>query len=165
MGRARECINGFASAHWQTVHVSRSCFHLITPVGPTASYDNATGVAPGFPGAVLSTGTEDYYSSSFYFHAGLFAAHDTGVPHMCATSNSVAPPCADTAVSEWSAYRVHDTDPMLFTEGAQLLMRNGDKPGPTPYGSAKCYNLDMVPDGMSPGPSVVSTMAWVYLFP
>jgi len=143
------------------------CFHLISPVGASAVFDPKTGVAPGFPGAVLSTGSEDYYSSSFYFHAGTFAAHDTGLTHMCGVANSPAPRCLGnaSAVSQWSAYRVHDSDPLPFTGGAQLLMRNGDKQDPTPYGQGKCYNLDMTPDGMSPGPSLVSTLAWVYLFP
>jgi hypothetical protein len=143
------------------------CFHLISPVGPDAVFDPTTGVAPGFPGAVLSTGSEDYYSSSFYFHAGTFAAHDTGLTHMCGVANSPAPRCLGnaSAVSQWSAYRVHDSDPLPFSGGAQLLMRNGDKQDPTPYGTGKCYNLDLTPDGMSPGPSLVSTLAWVYLFP
>ena len=119
------------------------CFHLITPVGAGATFDNKTGVAPGFPGAVLSTGTEDYYSSSFYFHAGLFATHDTGLTHMCGVSNTVAPRCLGAAqnVSQWSAYRVHDSDPLPFAGGAQLLMRNGDKGDATPYGTGKCCEL------------------------
>jgi len=128
------------------------CFHLITPIGANAEFDNVTGVAPGFPGAVLSTGTEDYYSSSFYFHAGLFAARDTGVTHMCGLRNTVAPKCLgnNSGFSQWSAYRFHDSDPLPFSGGAQLLMRNGDKADSTPYGLGKCYNLDMKPDGMSP---------------
>jgi len=62
--------------------------------------------------------------------------------------------------SEWSAYRVHFKDPLWFAGGVQLLARNGDVAGPVPYGSAKCMNLDM--SGGGPGPSTVSTMAWVY---
>ena len=143
------------------------CFHLISPVGAAAAFDPATGTAPAFPGAVLSTGTEDYYSSSFYFHAGLFAAHDTGVTHMCGASNWPGPRCPGNAsgLSQWAAYRYHDSDPLPFSGGVQLLMRNGDKQGPTPYGSGKCYNLDMTPDGMSPGPSLVNSVAWLYMFP
>lgn len=144
------------------------CFHLISPVGSDAIFDNITGVATqGFPGNVLSTGTEDYYSSSFYFHGGLFAAHDTGVTHMCGVSNTVAPVCLGnfSNVSQWSAYRVHDSDPLVFSDGAQLLMRNGDKGDKTIYGNGKCYNLDMIPDGMSPRPSLVSSVAWIYIFP
>jgi hypothetical protein len=44
-------------------------------------------------------------------------------------------------------------------------MRNGDKSEATPYGTGKCYNLDMAPDGMSPGPSLVNSVAWLYVFP
>ena len=140
--------SGFVYAHTVSVEGSPSflylegCFHLISPVGADAIFDNVTGVAPGFPGAVLSTGTEDYYSSSFYFHAGLFAAHDTGLTHMCG-AQSWTPRCLGNAsgLSQWAAYRVHDTDPLPFSGGVQLLMRNGDKQDPTPYGSGKCYNV------------------------
>ena len=135
---------------------------MITP--NTGPYDGPTGAASLFPGTVLSTGTEDYYSSSFYFHAGKFAFHDTGVTHLCATNYPPHPPCADTSHSQWSAYRVHDDDLLLFSGGAQLIMRNGDASCSTPYGNAKCYNLQMTSD-MPPGPSLVSTYAWVYLFP
>ena len=116
------------------------CFHLITPIGRSAAFDPKTGVGPGFPGVVLSTGTEDYYSSSFYFHAGLYAQADVGVTHMCGLNKN--PPwmksCPDGGKQgEWSAYRVHDRDPLLFSGGVQLLMRNGDVEGPMPYGSGK----------------------------
>jgi len=119
---------------------------------------------------------------------------------MCGVSETVAPRCAapNANVSQWAAFRVHNTDPLPFTGGVQLLMRNGDKGDPTPCkyldwmrrthaaptqdpntpcadlprpslshtdGAGKCYNLDMVPDGDSPGPSLVSSVAWVYVFP
>jgi hypothetical protein len=137
------------------------CYHLMTPV---PGYNATTGLSLGFPGVVLSTGTEDFYSSSFYFHAGLFASRESGVPHMCGDM-APHPRCVkQTSQSEWSAYWVA-SDALPFQGGVQFVARNGDKAGPTPYGSGKCYNTDMVPDGMSPGPSVVSTLAWVYLFP
>ena len=43
----------------------------------------------------------------------------------------------------------------------QLLVRNGDLGGPVPYGSAKCYNLNMKG---GPGTSTVNSVAWVYRF-
>ena len=53
----------------------------------------------------------------------------------------------------------HNEDPLFFSDGVQLVFRNGDVGGPVSYGSAKCYNLDM--QG-GPGSSTVSTLAWVY---
>jgi hypothetical protein len=161
--------NGLIAAHSVSVSGNggmtflEGCFHLITPV--TGAFDNTTGVAAGFPGVPLSTGTEDYYSSSFYFHAGLFAQADVGVTHMCGTSNVPwMKPCPTGAGNqgEWSAYRVHDRDPLLFQGGVQLLMRNGDVEGPTWYGTGKCFNLDM---SGGPGESTFWSTAWVYLFP
>lgn len=142
------------------------CAHLITPL--VLPYINTTGVSSAFPGVVLSTGTEDYFSSSFYFHAGLFALNHAGVTHMCG-SMAPHPVCLNSTsgTSEWSAYRVHEDDILYFENGVQYLLRNGDKADPIPYTGqvGKCYNLDFQPDGMSPGPSIVNTYAWIYLFP
>jgi hypothetical protein len=107
----------------------------------------------------------DYYDSSFYFHAGLFQLDQAGVTHMCAGGGRAIPPhpaCGGepaSVLSEWSAFRFHAKDPLWFTGGVQLLARNGDVGAPTPYGSAKCGNTA---SGGGPGPSVVSSIAWVY---
>lgn len=84
---------------------------------------------------------------------------------MCAGGGRTIPPhpaCTGTPTptqSEWSAYRIHAKDPLWFTGGTQLIARNGDVAEKTPYGSAKCGNTVM---SGGPGPSVVSTLAWVY---
>eukprot|EP00038_Savillea_parva_P021744 m.35942 g.35942 ORF g.35942 m.35942 type:complete len:537 (+) comp5344_c0_seq1:199-1809(+) len=141
------------------------CWHLIPNVSGTGYLPNGLGIAAGFPGVLLSTGMEDYYDSSFYFHAGMFQLPVSGVTHMCAGGGRAQAPhaaCAGTPTptqSQWSAYRLHFRDPLWFAGGAQLLARNGDVAGPTPYGSAKCMNMNM--EG-GPGPSSVSSLAWVY---
>lgn len=55
--------SGFVYSHAIAVqghpsfHYLEGCFHLISPVPDNAAFDGRTGVAPGFPGAVLSTGS------------------------------------------------------------------------------------------------------------
>ena len=147
------------------------CFHLLTPwVAPTitSSPEHRLGLSANFPGVTLSTGVEDYYDSSFYFHAGIFQLPVSGVTHMCA-GGKAAPPhpaCPNSTQSQWSAYRFHEKDPLWFEDGVQLLVRNGDFTGPVPYGAAKCYNLNMTCGGFPPcpGPSVVTSTAFVYEF-
>jgi len=138
------------------------CWHLITNVSGNRFLPDI-GVSANFPGTTLSTGMEDYYDSSFYFHAGIFQLPVSGVTHMCAGGGRADPPhpaCPNRSPhSEWSAYRIHDKDPLWFSGGVQLLARNGDVASRTPYGSGKCGNTNM--QG-GPGPSVVSTLAWVY---
>ena len=95
----------------------------------------------------------------------------SGVTHMCmgagraGTPHPVCPPepgnTTPPATSKWSGYRLHEKDPLWFEDGVQLLVRNGDVGGPVPYGSAKCYNLDM---RGGPGSSTVSSWAAVYEF-
>eukprot|EP00729_Bicosta_minor_P014373 gene14373-20223_t len=136
------------------------CFHLITPyTTPLRNF----GVANNFPGVVLSTGMEDYYDSSFYFHAGTFQLSASGVTHMCSggTAHSTPHPACGggKALSEWSAYRFHHRDPLFFSGGVQLLFRNGDVGDKVSYGNAKCFNLDATG---GPGTSIVSSLAWVY---
>ena len=75
-------------------------------------------------------------------------------------------------MSEFSAYRFHDKDPLFFENGAKLQMRNGDQNLPIhgqgrPEGSiGKCYNRNMtVPEPgkfPDPGESYVRSIAWVY---
>eukprot|EP00937_MAST-01D_sp_MAST-1D-sp2_P005861 g5861.t1 len=140
------------------------CFHMFSPRHQK------------FPGLVLSTGAEDYYDSSFYFHSGAFQLPSSGVTHMCSPAGVYPhPPCASgspTGMSEFSAYRFHDKDPLFFENGTKLQMRNGDQGLPIhgsglPKGyTGKCYNRDMkipqpgvFPD---PGEAYVQSIAWVY---
>ena len=79
---------------------------------------------------------EDYYDSSFYFHAGIFQLPVSGVTHMCAgagQADTPHPPCppdpgnsTPPPTSKWSGYRLHEKDPLWFEDGVQLLVRNGD---------------------------------------
>lgn len=63
----------------------------------------------------LSSGTEDYFNSADYFNAGLFQSPVSGLTYFNRTSHAM------------SAYRVHDTDPVIFDHGFRLDWRNSDE--------------------------------------
>jgi len=114
------------------------CFHLFSP------YD-----AP-WPGVLLSTGTEDYYDSGWYFDGGQFIMPISGCTHLANNPNNVT----------WSAYRFHTRDPMSFTNGARFFWRNGDTIDPA---GIKCLSIDGEVVG-TPTESTVKSYAWVYLW-
>jgi hypothetical protein len=57
-----------------------ACYHLHTPH------------AAPFPGVVLSTGTEDYFDSAYYFDGGPFRFPNAGLTHLD-QGTAVALPC------------------------------------------------------------------------
>jgi len=113
------------------------CYHLYTPYNMS------------FPGTVLSTGTEDYFDSGWYFNAGEFRLPVSGYTHYGSANGQVT----------LSAYRFHEMDPLLFDNGIRFVWRNGDAVDPA---GQKCY---METGGRvvgSPTQSNVLTYAWVY---
>jgi hypothetical protein len=116
------------------------CHHLYTPY--TAPY----------PGILLSTGTEDYFVSAYYFNAGVFHGPVSGLSHIGFGSNNVT----------LSAYRLHHRDFLSFADGAKLTWRNGDATDPAT--GLKC----MIETGGrtvgSPTTAQVTTYAWVYVW-
>lgn len=66
-----------------------------------------------FPGTVLSTGTEDYYDSAWYFNGGQFWLPVSGFTHFNTSGN----------VTSWSAYRFHEMDPLPFDSGFKMMWR------------------------------------------
>jgi len=110
-----------------------------------------------FPGILLSTGTEDYYDSAWYFDVGPFHSDVAGYTHLL----------IDNATYYMSMYRFHDNDPLFFNNGFMLTWRNGDYTDPAGY---KCMSLppsDAVKpvlsrDGAAPAETIVSAYGWVY---
>jgi len=103
-----------------------------------------------FPGTVLSTGTEDYFDSGWYFNAGEFHLPVSGFTHYNGTGGVT-----------WSAYRFHEMDPLQFTNGFQFVWRNGDV---LDRSGIKC-NMETAAGGTivgSPTASQVTAYAWVY---
>jgi len=126
------------------------CYHAYTPYSQT------------FPGTLLSTGTEDYFDSAWYFNAGEFHLPVSGFTHLAQGSGSVT----------WSAYRFHEMDTLAFEDGFKFVWRNGD----VSSGGVKCLTetgpginggVGLVRPGANPnapgfGVASVLAFAWVY---
>lgn len=123
------------------------CYHMYDPVD-----------AP-FPGVLLATGTEDFFDSGWYFNAGEFAFPVAGFTHLKQEKN----------LTEWSAYRFHEMDPIRFSDGLRLTWRCGDLTGPEPNGGNKCFHqAGGTPGGVPVGTPTcdhVISYGWVYTWP
>eukprot|EP01088_Endostelium_zonatum_P021322 TRINITY_DN8335_c0_g1_i1.p1 TRINITY_DN8335_c0_g1~~TRINITY_DN8335_c0_g1_i1.p1 ORF type:complete len:462 (-),score=90.08 TRINITY_DN8335_c0_g1_i1:36-1421(-) len=129
------------------------CYHAYTPVDQD------------FPGLILSTGTEDYFDSAWYFNGGRFTFPVSGMTHLVMNKTSVT----------WSAYRFHRIDLVRFTDGFRLQWRNGDllngagqkcitkstpRKGDVPFGNDLSTAVGRKVG--NPTPSHVTAYAWVY---
>jgi len=98
---------------------------------------------------LLSSGTEDYFQSAFYFYNApnnpRFYFPGAGLTHMEGI--------------QLSAYKIHIDDPVFFQGGLRVVWRNGDTIDPAT--GQKCINDEGTVVG-SPQVSQVWTYAWVY---
>jgi len=62
----------------------------------------------------LSSGLEDYFLGTYYFDSGKFYGDTAGLTHF------------DKEKGAFSAYRIHDDDPVFFKEGMRLTCRCGE---------------------------------------
>jgi len=115
------------------------CYHQYVP--PTQP----------FPGTVLSTGTEDYFDSGWYFDGGQFWLPVAGLTHISQSGGT----------SEVSAYRFHETDPIPFDQGILIHWRNGDM---VDASGRKCFIETGGAVVGTPGPSAVTSYGWVYVW-
>lgn len=84
----------------------------------------------------LSSGLEDYFLGTYYFNRGIYHLHQAGLTHK------------DETKGEFSAYRYHDIDPLVFNKGIRLVCRCGEMRGQKPFGN--------------PQPTTYTTYVWVY---
>jgi hypothetical protein len=123
---------------------------------PLSSADLYTPHTQSFPGTVLSTGTEDYFDSAYYFDGGTFRFPVAGNTHQSRSNNTV----------QWSAYRYHETDPLAFSGGLRLVWRVGDLVNSASHPeSPKCFIDQKGPGDKTAGnpqPSLITSYAWVY---
>jgi len=98
---------------------------------------------------LLSSGTEDYFQSAFYFYNEpdnpRFYFPGAGLTHF--------------ENSGFSAYKFHIDEPVFFQQGLRLVWRNGDTIDPS--NGLKCVDVGGNVVG-SPQVSQVWTYAWVY---
>eukprot|EP00456_Euglypha_rotunda_P077472 TRINITY_DN7316_c0_g2_i9.p1 TRINITY_DN7316_c0_g2~~TRINITY_DN7316_c0_g2_i9.p1 ORF type:complete len:426 (-),score=33.85 TRINITY_DN7316_c0_g2_i9:128-1405(-) len=135
--------NGLAFFHALAVQAANlnfleGCYHQYSP--PSQAY----------PGTVLSTGTEDYYDSAWYFNAGEFHLPNAGYTHYATAAGQLT----------WSAYRFHVQDPLRFNNGYRLTWRNGD--AIDPQTGLKCFIQNGGNVVGSPSVATVVSYSWVY---
>ena len=108
----------------------------------------------------MATGTEDYYNSAYYFSAGQFTFPEVGQTWWAGNWTEASP-------GQWSAYRVHQSDPQFFEGGMRLVWRNGDSQKVIDGVSYKC----LAPPGCgpkecpvvgAPTASIVWSYTWYY---
>jgi D-arabinan exo alpha-(1,3)/(1,5)-arabinofuranosidase (non-reducing end) len=69
----------------------------------------------------LSSGLEDYFLGTYYFNKGRYENMLAGLTHF------------DEEKNEFSAYRLHEEDPVFFQDGLKLTNRCGEKIGEKIY--------------------------------
>ena len=88
---------------------------------------------------MLSSGLEDYFLSSGYFHHNTrYYGQVAGLTHI------------DKAANAFSAYRFHDDDPVVFRNGFRLTCRCGEEKDGKPL--------------FDPRPTHYSTYTWLYVW-
>jgi hypothetical protein len=90
---------------------------------------------------MLSSGLEDYFLGTYYFDTGKYHADMAGLTHF------------DPKNLSFSAYRIHDQDPLFFNNGLRLTCRNGETEHGRPKGRVAYKD---------PPPTRYTTYAWVY---
>ena len=106
------------------------------------------------PGVTISTGTEDYYDSAWYFSAGQFALPVSGFTHLNTTAHG------EYGEITWSAYRFHEMDPIVWNgNGGRFVWRNGDM---TDKHGHKCTLMQGGAMNGHPTASLVESYAWMY---
>jgi len=88
-----------------------------------------------FPGMVVGTGVEDYFDSGYYF--GADSGYKSGDPWNAGLSGVPLFQRTPDGTERISAYRFHNHDPLVFTDGGALVWRVGAKGLP---GTSKCGN-------------------------
>jgi len=117
------------------------------------------------PRILLSSGTEDYFDSAYYFNAGPFHLSVSGLTHLQTNKGPMN--------TTFSAYRFHTMDPIIWQRSLKWVWRNGET---VDSSGQKCTlqaeiqrQAGDTDDGLHfhntrlTG-SVVSSYAWVYLW-
>ena len=89
--------------HWKDISYMESCIRAYMNSEEEPLY--------------LSSGLEDYFLGTYYFNKGRYANMLAGLTHF------------DKDENEFSAYRLHEDDPVFFQNGLRLTNRCGEKIG------------------------------------
>jgi hypothetical protein len=90
-------LGGPSSIEWILSCAEGVMRELFFPTHPFSSFtpQNPCDFYQAFPGTLMSTGTEDYFDSGWYFDAGEFRLPVSGFTHLDNSNNEI----------KWSAYR------------------------------------------------------------
>jgi hypothetical protein len=110
------------SGHWNDLSYMEACVRAYT--GPERQL------------LYLSSGLEDYFLGTYYFNRGRYNNMLAGLTHINKEEN------------EFSAYRLHEDDPVFFQDGFKLTNRCGEKMGD------KVFH--------DPPETVYTTYTWIY---
>ena len=100
----------------------------------------------------LSSGTEDFFLSAYYFDDGLYHLDNSGLT-------------LKEGRGQMSAYKFFENDPLLFNTSLKLSWRcgeNNDCPSDFPPPTSRSYRLK---DPPQPANTTVTTYTWVYVWP
>ncbi|HZL28782.1 MAG TPA: DUF2961 domain-containing protein [Acidobacteriaceae bacterium] len=116
----------------------------VTIAAGSANFQYMEGQMRAYMGAdvepqMLSSGLEDYFLGTYYFNRNLYHLPQAGLTHK------------DQASHSFSAYRFHDIDPLVFSDGIRLACRCGEKRGEKVFG----------PTG-DPKATTYTTYVWAY---
>lgn len=98
--------------------------------------DRADGEDGGAEPTILSSGLEDYFLGTYDFNRGKYHGPVAGLTHL------------DPKTRTFSAYRIHDDDPIFFEKGLRLTCRCGEE-----------LDGKVLHD---PPPTTYTTYAWTY---
>jgi hypothetical protein len=87
-----------------SINFLEGCYHAYSPSNTA------------WPGVIVSSGTEDAITSSFYDSIGLFHGDIAGFTYFITNVN----------LTQVSYYRLYDLDTIFFTDGFRFQWRNGD---------------------------------------
>jgi len=91
---------------------------------------------------LLSSGLEDYFLGTYFFHRGMYHHDVAGLTHL------------DPKAHTFSAYRFHEEDPIFFKKGLRLTLRCGEEIG------NQTHN-ERTQTWKAP-PTTYTTYVWVY---
>ena len=102
----------------------------------------------------LSSGTEDFFLSGYYFNSGVYHTDNSGLTYK-------------SDPGTMSAYKFFENDPVLFSKSFELMWRCGDtndvdKGCPSDWPPPPEENWYSKQNYSSPSETVVTSYAWVY---
>jgi len=102
----------------------------------------------------LSSGTEDFFLSAFYYNGGKYATSQSGLTHFVYNK--------DTKLQELSMYKTFIRDPVLFTTQFSLEWRDEEDNACPSRWPVERKKVDRSKDAPEIAPMIYSSYVWIY---